>query len=87
MTLKELLELGIREGIIVEEQPNLAAPDDTSFRNFSAKMCFSFSQEELENIEGEKAEKLLMFRTSEAGGSVGCVVVWKSEGVMKLTNP
>jgi hypothetical protein len=96
MTLKELLELGVKEGIIVEEKPDLiegfkadAVPDNTVLRNFTAKIEFCFSEDELANTSMTEleAEKFLMSRMSEAGGSVGCIIVWGSEGAIKLTNP
>ena len=87
MNLKELLELGIKKGIIVEEQPSVAEPDTVLFKNFSAKIHIYFSMDELENFEitDLEAENLLMLRTSSGGGMVGCEIIWDSENGKQIS--
>ena len=88
MTLKELLELGIKGDIITEEEPSTiegfkvnAEPDNTVIRNFTAKIGFCFSEDELENNlrTDLQAEEFLMHRTCDAGADIGCMIVYASE--------
>lgn len=87
MTLKELLELGVKEGVIVEEQPSVAKPDKILFKNFSAKIHIYFSIDELESSEltDLDAENLLMMRTSSGGGMVGCEIIWDLENGKQIS--
>ena len=84
--LEKLLELGIKEGIIVEEQPSVAKPDTVLFKNFSAKIHIYFSMDELKSSEltDLEAENLLMMRASCGGGMAGCEIVWDLENKKEI---